>query len=159
MRKTHNTDNPVFCQNNQLAHHQSSIQPSRMNSNMPRSCCQNLSPIQRLTSWKSKNEDRQFSRLFFLSFSRAPCSVFFFLLIHFCRYSGHLCFNSKRQSCYLLPINVVVPSLHGARPHTTNLPLTHYVRNSPYWRSSCKLQFRRLYQTYFHPTKLKFLSR
>uniref|UniRef100_A0A2K2AN83 Uncharacterized protein n=1 Tax=Populus trichocarpa TaxID=3694 RepID=A0A2K2AN83_POPTR len=48
LRKTHNTDSPVFCQNGQLPHHQSSIQPSRMKRNVSRSCCQNLSPIQRI---------------------------------------------------------------------------------------------------------------
>ena len=47
LRKTHNTDSPVFCQNGQLPHHQSSIQPFRMKSNVSRSCCPNLSPIQR----------------------------------------------------------------------------------------------------------------
>jgi hypothetical protein len=47
LRKTHNTDSPVFCQNGQLPHHQSSIQPFRMKRNVSRSCCQNLSPIQR----------------------------------------------------------------------------------------------------------------
>jgi len=54
----------------------------------------------------------------------------------------HFFFNSKRQPCYLLPINTVVPSLHDVGPHATNLPLTHHVRNSPYWRLACKLQFR-----------------
>ena len=92
LRKTHKTDSPVFYQNGQLPHHQSSIQPSRMKRNVSRSCCQNLSPIQRWTSWKSKNEHRLLCCLFF-SF------LLFFSRFCYCLYSGSSSINSKRQPC------------------------------------------------------------
>ena len=92
LRKTHKTDSPVFCQNGQLPHHQSSIQPSRMKRNVSRSCCQNLSPIQRWTSWKSKKEHRLLCCLFF-SF------LLFFSRFCYCLYSGSSSINSKRQPC------------------------------------------------------------
>jgi len=122
LRKTHNTNSPVFYQNDQLLHHRSLIQPSRKKSNVSKSCCQNLNPIQWLTSRKSKNEDRRFSCLFFLSFSRALCSVlllsFFFFQKPFC-HSGCI-FNSKRQFCCLLPINVVDLLLYSAGSYITS---------------------------------------
>ena len=95
LRKTHNTDSPVFCQNGQLPHHQSSIQPSRMKRNVSRSCCQNLSPIQRWTNWKSKKERKLLCCLFFFSFSRFFSSLFLQKLLLPSTVAAHLIQNQR----------------------------------------------------------------
>jgi len=90
-----------------------------MKSNVSRSCCPNLSPIQRWTNWKSKKEDRLLCcLLFFLSLG--------FSLLSFCKiattiYSSQTFnFKPKRQPAASL-INVVVPPSHGAGPHNKKL--------------------------------------
>ena len=95
LRKTHNTDSPVFCQNDQLPHHQSSIQPFRMKRNVSRSCCQNLSPIQRWTNWKSKKERKLLCCLFFFSFSRFFSSLFLQKLLLPSTVAAHLIQNQR----------------------------------------------------------------
>ena len=86
-----------------------------MKSNVSRSCCPNISLIQRWTNWKSKKEDRLLCcLLFFLSLGFSLLSRSNLLLP--LQWQFH--FKSKRQPAASL-INVVVPPSHGAGPHTT----------------------------------------